>query len=178
LRHEPNWNSIFAYGRSEVVSLRRPFTSTGAHRSVAAATTSTGVGTWRRTEPMVNSSCEMRVVVKAAGVGDLTERPVCAACRERPLGCSIQIPAARLGTSRNLNTVAKLVEMSSRRRTSPVRGSYVNELRSLGISEYRQIFFKPYRLIYRVHAKQVVVYVVADGRRDMGSLLVRRLLGA
>jgi toxin ParE1/3/4 len=58
------------------------------------------------------------------------------------------------------------------------RGSYVNELRSLGISEYRQIFFKPYRLIYRVHAKQVVVYIVADGRRDMWTLLVRRLLGA
>ena len=36
--YEPNWDSIFAYGRSEVVSLRRPFTSTGAHRSVAAAT--------------------------------------------------------------------------------------------------------------------------------------------
>jgi toxin ParE1/3/4 len=32
-------------------------------------------------------------------------------------------------------------------RTSPDRGSNVNELRSLGISEYRQIFFKPYRLI-------------------------------
>ena len=50
--YEPNWNSIFAYGRSEVVSLRRPFTGTGAHRSVAAATMSSGVGTWRRTEPM------------------------------------------------------------------------------------------------------------------------------
>jgi toxin ParE1/3/4 len=63
-------------------------------------------------------------------------------------------------------------------RTSPDRGSNVNELRSLGISEYRQIFFKPYRLIYRVHSKQVIVYVVTNGRRDMGSLLARRLLGA
>jgi len=63
-------------------------------------------------------------------------------------------------------------------RKSSERGSFVNELRSLGISEYRQIFFKPYQLIYRVHAKQVVVYVVADGRLDMGSLLARRLLGA
>jgi toxin ParE1/3/4 len=63
-------------------------------------------------------------------------------------------------------------------RTSPDRGSYVSELRSLGISEYRQIFFKPYRLIYRAHAKQVIVYVLADGRRDMGSLLAGRLLGA
>jgi len=61
---------------------------------------------------------------------------------------------------------------------SPDRGSYVNELRSLGISEYRQVFFKPYRLIYRVHANQVIVYVVADGRRDMGALLARRLLDA
>jgi hypothetical protein len=29
-----------------------------------------------------------------------------------------------------------------------------------------------------VHSKQVIVYVVTDGRRDMGSLLARRLLGA
>jgi toxin ParE1/3/4 len=72
----------------------------------------------------------------------------------------------------------RLVQATDALRTSPNRGSYVNELRALGISEYRQIFFKPYRLIYRVHAKQVVVYVVADGRRDMGSLLARRLLGA
>lgn len=42
----------------------------------------------------------------------------------------------------------------------------------------KSLFFKPYRLIYRVHTKQVVVYVVADGRRDMESLLARRLLGA
>jgi toxin ParE1/3/4 len=63
-------------------------------------------------------------------------------------------------------------------RTAPDRGSHVSELRSLGISEYRQVFFKPYRLIYRVHAKQPIVYVVVDGRRDMASLLARRLLGA
>ncbi len=72
----------------------------------------------------------------------------------------------------------RLVQATDALRSSPDRGSYVSELRSLGISEYRQIFFKPYRLIYRVHEKQVIVYVVVDGRRDMGSLLARRLLGA
>ncbi len=76
------------------------------------------------------------------------------------------------------HVLERVVHTTDALRTSPERGSYVNELRFLGISEYRQIFFKPYRLIYRVHAKQVVVYVVADGRRDMGSLLARRLLGA
>jgi toxin ParE1/3/4 len=72
----------------------------------------------------------------------------------------------------------RLVKATEALRTSPDRGSNVNELRSLGISEYRQIFSKPYRLIYRVHSKQVIVYVVTDGRRDMESLLARRLLGA
>jgi toxin ParE1/3/4 len=72
----------------------------------------------------------------------------------------------------------RLVRTTEGLKTSPDRGSYVNELRSLGISEYRQIFFRPYRLVYRVHSKQVVIYLVTDGRRDMGSLLARRLLGA
>jgi toxin ParE1/3/4 len=71
----------------------------------------------------------------------------------------------------------RLVKATEALKTDPDRGSYVNELRSLGISEYRQIYFKPYRLIYRVHAKQVVIYLITDGRRDMGSLLARRLLG-
>ena len=48
---------------------------------------------------------------------------------------------------------------------------------SVGIQDYRQVFFKPYRLIYRLHGKQVVVYLIADGRRDMPALLARRLLG-
>jgi toxin ParE1/3/4 len=40
------------------------------------------------------------------------------------------------------------------------------------------VFFKPYRIIYRVRKKTIYVYLVADGRRDMQSLLARRLLGA
>lgn len=60
----------------------------------------------------------------------------------------------------------------------PARGSHPRELLELGIREYRQVFFKPYRLIYRVEAKRVYVHVVADGRRDMQSLLGRRLLGS
>jgi hypothetical protein len=39
-RQEPNWNAILVSRRSEVVSLRRTFTSTGAHCSVAGATKS------------------------------------------------------------------------------------------------------------------------------------------
>ncbi len=58
----------------------------------------------------------------------------------------------------------------------PERGVYPKELLALGIREYRQVFFKPYRVIYRAMEKQVVIYLIADGRRDMQTLLARRLL--
>ncbi len=60
----------------------------------------------------------------------------------------------------------------------PERGSYPKELIALGIREYRQIFFKPYRIIYRIIDKKVYVMLIADGRRDMQTLLERRLLAA
>ncbi len=59
----------------------------------------------------------------------------------------------------------------------PARGSHPQELQGLGIKEYRQAFVGPYRIIYRVAERRVLVYLVADGRRDMRSLLARRLLG-
>jgi toxin ParE1/3/4 len=60
--------------------------------------------------------------------------------------------------------------------TFPDRGSHPKELLALGVREYRQVFFKPYRVIYRVTGVRVYVYLIADGRRDMQTLLARRLL--
>jgi len=61
---------------------------------------------------------------------------------------------------------------------SPDRGVYPKELLALGIRDYREIFFKPYRVIYRVEGDRVYVFLIADGRRDMQALLQRRLLDA
>ena len=61
---------------------------------------------------------------------------------------------------------------------NPRRGVYPKELVSIGIKEYREIFFKPYRIIYRIIEKNVFVLLVVDGRRNMQELLQRRLLQA
>lgn len=74
-----------------------------------------------------------------------------------------------------LDQLMKVVNFLSR---FPERGGYPKELVALGIKEYRQKSFKPYRVIYRVAGEQVIVFVIADGRRDMQSILARRLLGA
>lgn len=60
----------------------------------------------------------------------------------------------------------------------PEHGSYPKELAGLGIKEFRQTFFKPYRAIYRIAGDQLIIHLIADGRRDMQSILSRRLLGA
>lgn len=73
-----------------------------------------------------------------------------------------------------LERLEKVLENLS---THPKRGSYPRELLSLGIRDYRQTFFKPYRVIYRVVGRRVYVYLIADGRRDMQTLLARRLFG-
>jgi toxin ParE1/3/4 len=74
-----------------------------------------------------------------------------------------------------LDRIARVLETLA---TFPERGSHPRELVALGVRDYRQTFFKPYRLIYRVLGKRVYVYLIADGRRDMQALLQRRLLGA
>lgn len=60
----------------------------------------------------------------------------------------------------------------------PYRGNIPKELLHLGVREWREVFFKPYRVIYCVIGKTVYVYLITDGRRDMQTLLQRRLLGA
>lgn len=61
---------------------------------------------------------------------------------------------------------------------NPQRGVHPAELAELGIREYRELFFKPYRIIYRVNGNEVFVMLIVDGRRDMQALLERRLLAA
>jgi toxin ParE1/3/4 len=58
----------------------------------------------------------------------------------------------------------------------PERGHYPSELFEHGIKDYREVLFKPYRVIYHVAKNHVVVLGCFDGRRDMQSLLERRLM--
>lgn len=60
--------------------------------------------------------------------------------------------------------------------TMPERGHFPPELERIGIRLYREIHFKPYRIIYAIEGDAVLVYGVLDGRRDMQTLLQQRML--
>ena len=72
-----------------------------------------------------------------------------------------------------LNKIAAVLQRLSE---SPGRGNRARELLALGLDDYRQVFFKPYRIIYTIQHKDVYVLLIADGRRDMETLLQSRLL--
>jgi toxin ParE1/3/4 len=80
--------------------------------------------------------------------------------------------------ARAAHVVGRIEAAIAALRTFPERGAHPPELLALGIREYRETFFKPYRIIYHVEGRRAYVSLIADGRRDMQSLLAQRLLGA
>jgi toxin ParE1/3/4 len=58
----------------------------------------------------------------------------------------------------------------------PHRGHIPPELDQIGVTTYREVHFKPYRIIYEIIGQNVFIHSVLDGRRDMVTLLERRLL--
>ncbi|NOZ70275.1 MAG: type II toxin-antitoxin system RelE/ParE family toxin [Deferribacteres bacterium] len=60
--------------------------------------------------------------------------------------------------------------------TMPLKGHFPPELERIGVFEFREIFFKPYRIIYQVVKSRVYVHCVLDGRGDLQDLLQERLL--
>jgi toxin ParE1/3/4 len=63
-----------------------------------------------------------------------------------------------------------------RLQTMPLRGHVPLELERAGVMEFREVLFKPYRIMYQVVKSRVYVHCVLDGRRNMQDLLQERIL--
>jgi plasmid stabilization system protein ParE len=57
----------------------------------------------------------------------------------------------------------------------PTRGHVVHELERYGYSLYREIVISPWRVIYKIDQDIVYILVVIDGRRDVESILLKKL---
>jgi len=58
----------------------------------------------------------------------------------------------------------------------PNRGRIVPELQHVGVSSYKELIVKRWRIIYRIDKQTVFVLAVMDSRRDLASILLERLL--
>jgi len=80
------------------------------------------------------------------------------------------------GPDRAEKLLLKLEEYCNSLSDLPERGHIPPEMERIGIMTYREIHFKPYRIIYQIISKNVYIHCVVDGRRDMTDFLQRRLL--
>ena len=58
----------------------------------------------------------------------------------------------------------------------PQRGRIVPELKEQGIVIYHELVRAPWRIIYRIEGRRVLVLAVIDGRRNLEDLLLQRFL--
>ena len=75
-----------------------------------------------------------------------------------------------------LKVLNKIKAGTARLDNSPKRGRIVPELLRHGISRYREIVIRPWRVFYRIEEKKVYVVSVIDGRRNVEDVLLERLL--
>lgn len=73
-------------------------------------------------------------------------------------------------------TYGKLKESIRNLAAFPYLGAIPPELDAIHLTQYRQLLSGMNRLIYEVRQDTVYVHIVADTRRDMKSLLMRRLV--
>lgn len=60
--------------------------------------------------------------------------------------------------------------------TMPRRCRYIPELHDIGLFEYREIIERPYRLVFRIVDREVVILAMLDSRRDLEELLIQRAI--
>ena len=78
--------------------------------------------------------------------------------------------------SENANYVfKKLKETCLNLNSFPDRGHTPPELERINVFNYKEIHFKPYRIIYQVLDNKIYIHCAFDGRRDLQEVLEKRL---
>lgn len=75
------------------------------------------------------------------------------------------------------STLDRLERKAAALKRAPDRGRVIPELERLQLREYRELIVAPYRLVYRVSGRRVLVLGVLDSRRNLEDLLLDRLAG-
>ena len=72
--------------------------------------------------------------------------------------------------------LTKIEETCNSLSSYPNKGHIPPELERIGIYNYQEIHFEPYRIIYQVIEKEVYIHCILDSRRSLQELLEKRLL--
>ncbi len=88
----------------------------------------------------------------------------------------IDYSAAQDGSDAAVRVYDKIKKRTRTLSTHPKRCRIAPELRSGGVTEYRELIVSPYRVFFRIDEKDVGIIGVLDGRRDLEETLIRRAM--
>lgn len=74
------------------------------------------------------------------------------------------------------DTYGSLKESIRHLQSFPLSGSIPDEIEKFNLHQFRQVVSGLNRIIYEVRQDKIYVHMIVDVRRDMTSLLTRRLL--
>jgi plasmid stabilization system protein ParE len=77
--------------------------------------------------------------------------------------------------SNALKIFKRIKQNASSLYTFPERGRIVPELQDQGILQYQELFISPWRILYRISEKSVLILSVLDSRRNIEDILLKRL---
>ncbi len=83
---------------------------------------------------------------------------------------------ARDHLSRAAAILNKIQRKTSSLYHSPTRGRVIPELREQGVLQYRELIISPWRVMYRIEGKRILVVGVLDSRRNVEDILFERIL--
>jgi toxin ParE1/3/4 len=73
-------------------------------------------------------------------------------------------------------TFGRIKEAIRNLKTFPYAGSIPEEFEKINLSQYGQVISGMNRIIYEVRQDSVYIHLIADTRRDLKTVLIRRLL--
>ena len=74
------------------------------------------------------------------------------------------------------NVYERLREKAQSIKLFPLRGRVVPELLKEGITLYREIVARPYRIMYRIENDTVYIMAIFDSRQNVEEILLQKLL--
>lgn len=72
--------------------------------------------------------------------------------------------------------LAKIKKSINTLKSFPAAGNIPTELENINLSQYRQVISGMNRIIYETRGNTVFIHLACDARKDMKSVLIRRLL--
>jgi toxin ParE1/3/4 len=89
----------------------------------------------------------------------------------------IEYIASREGVKKALSIYESFLEKIKTLEAHPARCRIVPQLKEMGLSEFRELIFRPYVVFFHIKKRKVILLGVLDSRRDLAALLMERALG-